>query len=65
MLFILRHDDQTITIPDTDIIDYFANTKLIASSLVVDPQSHNLTNQVLFTDDKSLIEPLIVKQFAK
>jgi spermidine synthase len=65
MLFILRHEDQTITIPDTDIIDYFANTKLIASNLVVDPQSHNLANQVLFTDDKSLIEPLIVKQFAK
>ncbi|MES2966694.1 MAG: hypothetical protein V4668_02825, partial [Patescibacteria group bacterium] len=64
MIFVLRHEGQPITIPDTEIIDYFNSTKKPASSLVVDPRTISLTNQVVFTDDTSQIEPMIVKQFA-
>lgn len=65
MLFILRHEGYPITIPDTKIIDYFNETQKIASSLVVNQNSLTLENQTLFTDDKSKIEPLIVKQFTR
>ncbi len=64
MLFIIRHDGQTITIPKKDIVDHFRGTTLDSGTLVVDPNSLTLSNQTVFTDDKSLIEPLIVKQFA-
>jgi spermidine synthase len=64
MIFILRHDDKLITIPNKEIIDYFNKTKLQAPTLHVSKDSLNLTHQVLFTDNKSTIEPLIVKQFS-
>lgn len=64
MLFILRQEGQEITIPDQDIIDYFTGASAKAPALVVAPETTKLDNQVIFTDDKSLIEPLIVKQFA-
>jgi predicted membrane-bound spermidine synthase len=64
MLFILRHDDKPIIIPNKEIIDYFNRTKFLAPSLVVDKNTLTLTNQTLFTDNKSSIEPLIVKQFS-
>lgn len=65
MLFILRHDNQPIVIPDTEIIDYFNETQKIASTLIVNQSSLTLDNQALFTDNKSNIEPLIVKQFRR
>ena len=65
MLFILRHEGQPITIPDTEIRDYFNNTTAKAVTLQVPPQTIRQDNQVVFTDNKSLIEPLIVKQFAQ
>jgi spermidine synthase len=63
MLFVLRHDGHNITIPDKDIIDHFRNISTPAHKLVVDPTKLSLADQNVFTDDKSLIEPLIVKQF--
>lgn len=64
MLFILRQDEKSITIPDREIIDYFSETKKIASDLAVDQNSLSLNNQSLFTDNTSSIEPLIVRQFS-
>ncbi len=66
MLFILRHDNQPITIPEKEIIDYFNNnTAKFAPSLIVNKANLQLNNQTLFTDNKSNIEPLIVKQFTR
>jgi spermidine synthase len=64
MLFILRHEGNDIMIPATEIKDYFNNTSVTADTLLAPPQMLRLDNQVVFTDNKSLIEPLIVKQFA-
>lgn len=63
LLFIVRHDGQPITIPDTDIKNMFAGEITSATKLVV-YNNYNLKNQVLFTDDKSLVEPLVFTQFA-
>ncbi len=65
MVFILRQDDQPITIPNKEIIDYFNDTKKFAPAMVVDKTKLNLKNQTIFTDNKSNIEPLIVQEFAK
>ncbi|MES2749015.1 MAG: fused MFS/spermidine synthase [Patescibacteria group bacterium] len=65
MIFILRHDGQPITIPDQEIIDYFSSTTKSAPSLLVNKNSLQLNNQTLFTDNKSNIEPLIVREFSK
>jgi predicted membrane-bound spermidine synthase len=65
MLFILRHDDKPITIPDQEIIDYFNVATTSALTLLVDTTKIKLDNQSVFTDNLSNIEPLIVKEFAK
>jgi hypothetical protein len=65
MLFILRHDDKPIIIPDRNITDHLRNTVTNTSAMIVDTQKINLENQVVFTDDKSLVEPLILKQFSQ
>jgi spermidine synthase len=68
-LLALRGPDHTgtqnIVIPDTEIIDYFNETQKIASTLTVNQASLSLDNQALFTDNKSNIEPLIMKQFGR
>ena len=64
MVFVLRHEGQPITIPDKEIIDYFNQETKVASTLVLPENYLPLDTQVTFTDNKSLIEPLIVKQFA-
>lgn len=65
MVFILRHEGHEIVLPDKDIKDYFKDTARSVASLVVPQSTLNLDTQVIFTDDTSQIEPLIVKQFAK
>ncbi|MBY0537777.1 fused MFS/spermidine synthase [Patescibacteria group bacterium] len=65
MLFILRHDDQPIVIPNTKITDYFNKTEKMAPSLIVDQKSLTLDKQTVFTDNRSNIEPLIVKEFTE
>ncbi len=65
MLFILRPEGTTITIPDKEITDYFNNTKEVASKLIVDKKILSLDNQTVFTDDLSSIEPLIVQEFSR
>ena len=63
ILFIVRHQGQPITIPETPIKNIFTGNATPGNQLVVYGQ-FNYTNQVLFTDDRSLLEPLVFKQFA-
>jgi spermidine synthase len=65
MLFVLRHENMSITIAPREVKDHFGGTISIASDLVVATKKLDLSNQVVFTDDKSEVEPLILKQFAK
>lgn len=63
LLFIVRHKGHIITIPETPINNIFSGGTTPAHQLVVYSQ-FNLINQVTFTDDRSLLEPLVFKQFA-
>jgi spermidine synthase len=66
ILFLVRHDNLPITIPDDLMIkNIFTGTTTPATAMVVDKSTLPLTNQTLFTDDKSELEPLVFAQFSK
>ncbi len=65
IVFILRHDNQKINLPDVVIDDMINSNKKQISELIVDKNSFDLENQVIFTDNLSKVEPFVFKQFAE
>ncbi len=63
ILFVARHEGQEIIFPDVTITHSIAGYSFSANSRYITIPESALVDDVIFTDDKQPVEPLIAKQF--
>ncbi len=63
LVFVMRHDTLPIAIDQNRIVtDYFNNTQTLVARNQVTTQSAQPESQIVFTDDRAPVEPLLLKQ---